>query len=541
MLKLTFSNGVYQEFAKTGDYTKISVTPPKGADKLVIKTAISLVDLHEVWMSSLVAGPEKRNLPWVLELVSGAQKNIPIVSTFNTAGTNRGTFATTNLYDDTLIRFDVNQETGNYDITCTIALSCETETFEVILDCRNIDWQNAVADWRKALALPRYSYPAATANPVYCTWYAVHGAVTADFVEKTCPIARELGFGTLIVDDGWCYDDMKRVSPQTIVNWYEMIGDWDISEKKFPDFKNHVKRIQDLGMKYMVWVAPHLWGVKSKLYNENPGMTNNTPIEGYDKMDINKANFQPLVKKLCSLARENNLDGLKIDFIDIVSPNVNEPNSRATEKLVANLTNGLKKDNPETLIEFRQGYAIPSMLKYGTQFRAGDVPFNWISNFGRMVEIRLAIGNMGPAHADPAYWPFGETAENVARHMMAMLLGVPMLSMDLTRLTDMEKQIIRYYINMYNDHRELINQGEWRFIFGWSDVEAAIVENENERLIILADHGKLADCLKNDGKKTVICNLSSKALDIKCSNAVDARCNAADGSCVPVAGSAVIG
>ena len=444
MIKLTYSNNVVREFNKTGDYTRITVEPEKGADKLVIKTNISLVDLHELWLSSLVAGPEKRNLPWVMELDSGAQKNFPYIAAFNSAGINRGSFSTTDLQDDTRIRFEMNQEKGTYDITCTIALSEETEKFDIILDCRNINWQDALADWRKSLDLPAVSYPAATADPVYCTWYAVHGAVTQEFIEKTCPVAKELGFTTLIVDDGWCYDDMKRVSPSTIGSWYEMIGDWNVSDKKFPDFKAHVKRMQALGMKYMVWTAPHLWGFKSDLYNNNPGMTIDNPIEGYDKMDINKADFAPLVKKLRALAADNGLDGLKIDFLDIVPPNIDYPNGRATEKLIAELTGGLKADNPDALIEFRQSYSTPVMLKYGTQFRAGDVPFNWLFNFGRMVELRLSLGNLGPVHADPAYWPFGETSENVARHMMAMLVGVPMLSMDLARLTDTEKRSNKY-------------------------------------------------------------------------------------------------
>ena len=540
MITLTYSNGSVQKIQKNSDYTAISVTPMKNADKLVITTSISLVDLHAIWYSSLIPGPEKKNLPWVLDMTSGAQQNMPLVASFNTAGVNRGTFATTNLQDDTQILFKINQETGCYDITCTITLKPETETFDVILDCRNMNWQDVLADWRSHLKLPAYTYPAATQDPVFCTWYAVHGAVTADFVEKNALIAKELGFTTLIVDDGWCYDDMKRVSPETIVNWYEMIGDWNVSEKKFPCFREHVKRIQNTGMKYMVWVAPHLWGFKSDLYRNNPGMTNQTPIEGYDKMDIHKAEFSGLIRKLRALAKDNGLDGLKIDFLDIVPPDINTPNSRATEKLIAELTDGLKADNPDALIEFRQSYATPGMLKYGTQFRAGDVPFNWMMNFGRLTEIRLSVGNMGPVHADPAYWPFGETAENVARHMMAMLLGVPMLSMDLTRLTDMEKQIIRYYTTMYNAHRDLINHGEWRFVFGWSDIEAAIVENDNERLIILCDAGKLERCINKDEKRTILCNLSDRSLTIPCNNTVDAECNATADDIIPVAGSAIL-
>ena len=540
MIKLTFSDGSVRQFAKTGDYTRITVEPVKGADKVVAKTSISISDVHEIWVNSLTPGPEKRNLPWVFESDSGAHRNFPFIAALNTAGLNRGSFGSTNLQDDTRIRYEVNQELGTYDITCTITLCDETENFDLILDCHNIQWQQSLADWRNALNLPEYSYPAATRDPVYCTWYAVHGAVTQDFVEKTCPIAKELGFTTLIVDDGWCYDDMKRVSPETIVTWYEMIGDWEISTKKFPDFRNHVKRIQDSGMKYMVWVAPHLWGFKSKLYQDNPGMTINKPIEGYDKMDVNKADFAPLVKKLRALAADYKLDGLKIDFIDIVPPSIDTPNARATEKLVAELTGALKEDNPEALIEFRQSYSTPATLKYATQFRAGDVPFNWYANFGRIVELRLGIGNLAPVHADPAYWPFGETSENVARHMMAMLAAVPMISMDLTRLTDTEKRIIRYYIDMYNEHRELINHGNWHFLFGISDIAAGIVENEKERMVIVVDHGRLDECLADDGKPTWVLNLSSQILPVKGENTVDAECNAFDGEFIPVAGSAVI-
>lgn len=540
MIRAEYSNGLVKEFAKTGDYTRVTITPESGADKVIIRTDISIIDVHELWLNSLVAGPEKRNLPWVIELESGTNRNMPFIAAFNIASMNRGSFGTTNLQDDSKIRFEMNQEMGTYDITCTVTLCDKTGNFDVILDCRDIDWQDALSDWRKALELPAYTYPEAAWNPVYCTWYAVHGAVTQEFVETTCPIAKDLGFTTLIVDDGWCYDDMKRVSPTTIVNWYEWIGDWDVSTQKFPDFKNHVKRIKDLGMSYMIWCAPHLWGFKSDLYKNNPGMTINNPIEGYDKMDVNKADFKPLVAKLRALAKDNELDGLKIDFIDIVPPNIDNPNARRTEELVESLCSGLKEDNPNALIEFRQSYSTPVTLKYATQFRAGDVPFNWIMNFGRIVELRLGLGNLAPVHADPAYWPFGETSENVARHMMAMMPSVPMISMDLTRLTETEKRIIRYYVDMYNAHRELINKSEWRFLFGLSDIQAAIVENEKERMVIICDHARLPECLKNDGRPTYVLNLSAQPLPFKCENAVDAECNPADGSCIPLAGSAVI-
>ena len=500
--------------------------------------SISLVDVQGVWVSSLVPGPEKQGLPWKLQQECGASKNFPLAACFNLGGENRGTFSCTDIWDDSRICIAVNQEMGCYDFVFTLSLSEKTEPFKLVIDRKPGDWQDAVKRFRESLGFPQYSYPAAAWDPVYCTWYVVHGAVTQDFVEAGAKVATELGFTTLIVDDGWCYDDMKRVSPTTIASWYEMIGDWEISNSKFPDFKAHVKRVQDMGMKYMLWVAPHLWGFKSELYRSNPGMTIGQPIEGYDKMDINRADFSGLVEKLRRLAADNDLDGLKIDFIDIVPPNVDNPNARATEKLVADLTGALKTDNPDALIEFRQSYSTMATLKYATQFRAGDVPFNYLMNFGRLVELRLAIGNAAPVHADPAYWAFGEKSINVARHMMAMLVGVPMLSMDLNKLTDIEKRIIRYYVDFYNAHRQLINHGSWRMLFGQSDVDAAIVDNGSEKMAVLCDAGRFAECV--DGDKPVwIMNLSPRDIVCNCQNAVDTECNPVNGV-IPAGGSGLV-
>ena len=65
-----------------------------------------------------------------------------------------------------------------------------------------------------AIHLPEF--PEGAWEPVFCTWYAVHAAVTQDWVEKNAEVASRLGFRTLIIDDGWCFDVMKRVSPETI-------------------------------------------------------------------------------------------------------------------------------------------------------------------------------------------------------------------------------------------------------------------------------------------------------------------------------------
>ena len=65
-----------------------------------------------------------------------------------------------------------------------------------------------------------------------------------------------MGMKVLIVDDGWQTDDNKR--------GYAFCGDWEISKNRFPDMAAHVKKVHDLGMKYMIWYGVPMVGVKAK-------------------------------------------------------------------------------------------------------------------------------------------------------------------------------------------------------------------------------------------------------------------------------------
>ena len=127
------------------------------------------------------------------------------------------------------------------------------------------------------------------------------------------------------------------------------------------------------------------------------------------------------------------IDGLKIDFLDQIYPDQENPRSNNCQDFTAEITRRIRQHKPEALIEFRQAYTTPQMLSYGTQFRARDCPFDFLLNFRRIAQIRIALGDGIPVHADPAYWPSTELPVNIARHFIAMMAGVPMLSIDLIK------------------------------------------------------------------------------------------------------------
>ncbi|NMA21611.1 MAG: alpha-galactosidase [Lentisphaerae bacterium] len=536
-MKITFSfnSKEYQTLDVSGEYLQIPVLPVRKSGMLQIRFSLPILDFHRYWTPDSRVPSSK--IFWTIETTSAAQRNFPFLSFFNIAQQNRASIALNNLIDDCRILARMNQERCTYDLTISVSICEETEEFCLILDCRDQPWTRCLADYRKKLDIPEQNFPAAAWEPVYCTWYAVHAAVTSDWVEKNAAIAAELGFSTLIIDDGWCFEQMKRVSPETITTWYENIGNWEVAPGKFPDFIAHVRRVQKMGLRYLLWVAPFLIGDRSKIYEELKSATDEKYLEGYHLLNVQKRKeAERLLKMIASLLEKYPIDGLKIDFLDQYFPNLEQPRGRATLDFIARLSAAIRNIRSDALIEFRQSYATPGMLPYATQFRAGDVPFDFLDNFQRLAQIRIGLGDRVPVHADPVYWHPQESAVNIARHMIASLAGVPMLSMEMTTLSDLESRIIRNWLQFYRDHLETFKTGTWHVQYQQSAVSYISVRTDEEQIIILNDEKRLEMAMDNTARKHHILNLSPAPLRLPGCTATGPAGEECPAGCIPLGG-----
>ena len=532
---LFYQSEQYDSLEHSGNYGKLAVKVPGHSGIMQMRFSVPILDMHGYWV------PESRTpstkIVWVIESKSAGQRAFPFIAFFNSRQINRLSAGLTNLTDDARILAKMNQEKCTYDITIEVALGKDSQDFELVIDQRPQVWTDSLADWRKALALPLPEFPEGAWEPVFCTWYAVHAAVTQDWVEKNAEVASRLGFRTLIIDDGWCFDVMKRVSPETISTWYEMIGDWFLSEKKFPDFENHRKRVQAMGMKYLLWVAPFLIGAKSELYKQLADIVKPEYHEGCYTFDSSrKEAAKLLLGKMKHVIQDYGLDGLKVDFLDYIFPNMEEPRGEDTTHFIQELARTIREVKKDALIEFRQAYATPGMLAYGTQFRAGDVPFDFIDNFHRLAQIRISVGDGVPVHADPAYWHPQESPENISRHMIASLAGVPMLSMDLLAISETEQKIIRHWLGFYQAHRETFNYGKWDVTYHQSGTAYAMVSNERENIIILHDSARIGEALAKAAKHVFILNLSPDELPLAGAKTADYEGKASADGIIPLGG-----
>ena len=487
-------------------------------DRITLKFALPILDVHGYWTPDLHY--PAMQLPWGLDFTSAANRYMPFVVWYNLAGVNRGAFGLTCLKEDARFTSAMSQAGHCMEMTWTVAVSPATAPFRFLACFDERPFPEVVTAYRECVAPATPAFPAAAWEPVYCTWYAAHAAYTIDFLERNAALAREYGFGTFILDDGWSYDTVKRLTPATCPEWFSEIGTWRVSEKKLPGFAEHVKRVQALGMNYLIWFAPYLIGQRHEKFQElkRRGSIVYECDDGsaaYDPADLEMREYT--LSRFLETFRKYGFDGVKVDFIDFVRANVDAPHGLAAYDYVKQLVAGVRDIRPEALIEFRQFYATPAMLEFATNFRANDVPFDFMANFHRCALVRAMLGDGVPVHADPVWFHPEESGVNVARHLMAALAGVPMISLDLTCLAPRHAAILRRFIAFYREHLETFRTGHWTIRYRCGFLASVVVESDAERITFLVTGApRLAE-----GKRNIVLNLAPEAVPFQ-GRAIDA-------------------
>ncbi|MCL2059926.1 MAG: alpha-galactosidase [Oscillospiraceae bacterium] len=74
--------------------------------------------------------------------------------------------------------------------------------------------------------------------------------------------AAEMGYELIHIDDGWF---------STRDNDYQGLGDWEVSDKKFPGgLKPLIEYVKSKGMEFGLWVEPEMVNADTKLFKEHP-------------------------------------------------------------------------------------------------------------------------------------------------------------------------------------------------------------------------------------------------------------------------------
>jgi hypothetical protein len=136
----------------------------------------------------------------------------------------------------------------------------------------------------------------------------------------------------------------------------------------------------------------------------------------------------------------------------------------------------------------------------------------------RIAQIRLAVGDGVPVHADPIFWSQHETKDNIARHFMAAMAGVPMLSMDLERLPTWQKDEVAKWMRIYSQRIEPFQkQGRWNMVYRNGSLSYMTSILGEDALVLVVDSGASLKSLDFAlvGKRTIIMNLGYAPVSIR--------------------------
>jgi alpha-galactosidase len=490
----------------------------------------SLKQLHLTWQVPATnmhgfIGPgaqpdEIVKLPyWNLQKQSGANRNIPFVALINRNHHNRYTFGLIDQITDATLNAELSEQTRSYHFDWQKPVPYDqpivTNYWEEILFVSRADthWAEVlrtyVATVDRLWEQTKLPVPASAFEPVFCTWTAIHHDVDEDWIIHNAKLAAGLGFKTWITDDGWFTDKASFAD-------YRYAGDWEPCEAKFPSFKRHVREVQEMGMRYILWVAPFMVGdasIAAKKYEH----LMSTPVSNlyFSNLSPWHEETTPYITNLLErLVTDYGLDGLKIDFVDSIHFDAERNPKESSQSLgkavystLKTAINRLAELKPDVLIEFRNTYANLASRQLANIYRSSDVPINFILNRWQVTMLRLLTPDRA-IHFDPALWHQDDSDENVAVHLINAIISVPMVSIELEVYPQSHYDLIRYWISFYNEHRDTIIHGNFQphFIFGHVGLIRFVGKEEQ----IIGLYGDIPVTIQQDPIPLWILNASSR-------------------------------
>jgi hypothetical protein len=277
--------------------------------------------------------------------------------------------------------------------------------------------------------------------------------------------------------------------------------------------------MRKIGLNYVVWVAPYFLGMRSAAFRRwgYDKIADVKVVEGNALVDIeNREMMESVTEQLVRLVRDSDLDGLKIDFLDYIKPSVSDPHGARTLGYVCDLMKRLREVKPDGVFEFRQDYATPITASLATQFRAGDVPFEWQANLLRIAQMRLMMGDGVPIHSDPIYWAESESDDNIARHFMAAMAGIPMLSMDMERMSPERRAAVREWMRLYREKvAPFQRRGKWSVLYRNGGLVGLVGKLSGKSLVLVNDPAGFATlCAAAGSGATLVFNLGFEPLSL---------------------------
>ncbi|MFB7586826.1 glycoside hydrolase family 36 protein [Streptomyces sp. NPDC056169] len=455
------------------DRWETAVTRVEDGVVLIEVTAADAVTLHAEWRVPCVgataywtpATNASRWLPpsWTAPKTASLALGAPVASLVGTHDRALCTAAAGETSAPVRVGAGVVEESGEFAFTVEQELTPDGPPMRLRIDLSGRHFAatlRAVGDWWGEGRQHPGVAPAAR-MPAYSTWYSLHQNVDAAAVERQAALSAELGIDSIIVDDGWQTADRTR--------GYGHCGDWDPNEAAFPDLAAHVAEVHRLGLAYLLWYAVPFIGRHNDAWDRFKGMIlREMPNLDAAVLDPRHPEVRAhLIDKISRAVEEWDMDGVKLDFIDLFAAADPPPAPAGADhatlhegvrRLLADLDTRLRRTRPDVIVEHRQPYVGAGLWPYATMVRATDCPLSPAENRQRVIDCRLIAGPLA-VHADMIMWHPAETPESVAVHLINALFSVPQISVDLAAQTPGQHATLRFWLGVFRRHAGVLQLG----------------------------------------------------------------------------------
>ena len=458
------------------------------------------------------------------EIFSSIAVSAPVVSFYDNSDINKFTVALSETKKHIDINYGPHEKNGTLMVRFRIPLIQYTnaENAEILLyiDETEKAVYDAVGDvvkwWENDIGIASMPTPAEAYDPLYSFWYSYHQDVYEAEIERECRAAAAFGFKNVIVDDGWQTDDNN--------GGYAYCGDWKVCKNKISDFAAHVSRVHDMGLKYVLWYSVPFVGAKS----ENWERFKDKIL--YFETGINAGALDPryaevrdfLISIYKKALTEWDIDGFKLDFIDkFVNPDNVPANNEmdipdlqdAIDALMVSVRNELTAVKPNILIEFRQTYIGPNIRKYGNMLRAGDCPYDYMSNRVSVLDLRMSSGNTA-VHSDMLMWSNDDTKESAAMQIINVIFSVVQISVKINELPDDHKKMLKFWVRFMDNNKELLLKSKIKMYEPHMYYTAATAYDGKREITAVYSNDKCVDVcrasavlINGSGKNHILCRL----------------------------------
>ena len=299
------------------------------------------------------------------------------------------------------------------------------------------------------------------------SWEAAYFDFDGDTLYELAKEAKNAGIDMLVLDDGWFG---KRDDDNS------GLGDWFVNEKKLGGtLGDLIKKINDLGVKFGIWVEPEMISEDSDLYREHPDwaltIPGRNPVHARNQLVLDfsrKEVVDHIFDQICKVLDQGNIEYVKWDMnrslMDVFS-RVTEDQGRVMYDYVLGLYDFLERivtRYPDLLIEGCSGGGgrfDAGMMYYTPQIWCSDntdaldrLQIQYGTSFGYPVSAVGSHVSAVPNHQT------GRITSLHTRGVVAMA-GTFGYELNLGKLSEEEKQEIRLQVEEYRKFAPLIQTG----------------------------------------------------------------------------------